>query len=167
MNETIAKLQKRIQLFPPTDCQSNLTEIPRSPVSRDKFEQFETKIGAKFPLFLRLIYTEVANGGFGPAWGLNPLMDSEQLSILQWSQIMEKAKLEDVEFPWPDHLIRIGEIGCNMYFGVDVSLDPSPVYAVDPTCGSKDLSEWLRLKSSCVVTWFDSWAEKQPRFDEG
>jgi hypothetical protein len=160
--DTISLLIGRIQVMPPTDCQSNLTSRPAPPISEAEFETFERDSGLRLPDFLRRVYTEVANGGFGPAWGVNPLTGDEEMSIASWDRIVRSAKHDDPEHPWPEDLIRLCEIGCNMYYGVDVTVRPSPVFKVDPTCGSTNIDKWLTRESDSVTDWLRAWAEKEP-----
>ncbi|WP_344100743.1 SMI1/KNR4 family protein [Myceligenerans crystallogenes] len=48
-------------------------QVPRSPVPTAAITRFEERTGTAFPLLLRRLYTEVADGGFGPGYGLFPL----------------------------------------------------------------------------------------------
>jgi hypothetical protein len=104
------------------DCQSNLTCAPPAPAKKSEFDAFEYNTGRKLPNFLRRLYTEVANGGFGPAWGINRLTGDNGVSIAHWDRIVQNAKRDDSGQPWPENLIRFCEIGCNMCYGVDARL---------------------------------------------
>jgi hypothetical protein len=44
-----------------------------APATTDQIEETETLFSFSLPPFLRLIYTRLANGGFGPAYGLTIL----------------------------------------------------------------------------------------------
>lgn len=152
----------RISVLPPTDCQSNLTCEPPPPVSESEFDAFEDGSGLRLPHFLRRLYTEVANGGFGPAWGINRLTGDLDLSIAHWDKIVKNAKHEDPDQPWPDRLIRFCELGCNMYYGVDINVQSAPVFKVDPTCASSSIDDWLTRESDSVADWLRIWARKEP-----
>ena len=161
MDETLQSLSSRIRILPPTDCQSNLTCAPPPPVSSLEFDAFERDSGLKLPPFLRSVYTEIADGGFGPAWGINRLTGDNDLSIAHWDRIVQNAKHDDPDQPWPENLIRFCEIGCNMYYGVDITTQFAPVFTVDPTCGSDRHEDWLTKESDSVVEWLHDWAEKE------
>ena len=162
MDETLQTLANRIRILPPTDCQSNLSCAPPPPVSESDFDAFERDSGLELPNFLRRVYTEIANGGFGPAWGINQLTGDSDLSIAYWDRIVQNAKHDDPHQPWPENLIRFCEIGCNMYYGVDITVRSAPVFTVDPTCGSRCPDDWLTRESDSVSDWLHAWAEKEP-----
>ena len=162
MRDTIDLLVARIRVLPPTDCQSNLSGPTPPPVTPSEIEAFEFDSGLRLPEFLRRIYTEVANGGFGPAWGINSLVGDDDFSIAGWDRIVQNAKHDDPEQPWPENLIRFCEIGCNMYYGVDISLPSCPVFKVDPTCVSTNADDWLTKESESVSEWLRNWALKEP-----
>jgi hypothetical protein len=77
MDETIERLIRRIGIMPPMDCESSGNSKPPPPVDNETLMDFECESGIELPDFLRRIYTEVAHGGFGPAWGINRLFGDD------------------------------------------------------------------------------------------
>ena len=160
MPETIERLKIRIRQFPPVECETNLTTSPPSPVSIDEYDRFECETGLVLPKFVRRLYTEVADGGYGPAYGINPLAGENSHSIAGWDRLFQNANHDEPNGPqWPSHLIRFCEIGCNMFYALDIRDDNAPVFQVEPT-SSDDVADWLKLSSSSVVAWLERWLEK-------
>lgn len=50
-------------------------QLPSLPVKVEDTAQAEVQLGFELPSFLRRLYLEVGNGGFGPGYGLFPLND--------------------------------------------------------------------------------------------
>lgn len=158
MSNTIEQLKTRIAQFPPVECETNLTSVPPPPVSLEYYDCFERDSGLILPGFVRALYTEVADGGYGPAYGINRLSGKD--SLAEWDRMYQNANLDDPNGPqWPSHLIRFCEIGCNMFYALDIRDENAPVFQVDAT-SSDDINDWLKLVSSSVATWLDQWLEK-------
>lgn len=159
-DSTIERLRSRIKIFPPVSCPTNLTAKPPAPLSLEIYTSFEAECGLVLPSFLRRIYTEVANGGFGPAYGINSLMGDETESIATWDRLFQNANHDEPTGPqWPQYLIRFCEIGCNMFYAIDIREESSPVYEVEIS-SSNDVRDWLRVASPSVVQWLDQWTRE-------
>ncbi len=124
---------------------------------------FERESGLILPVFIRRIYKEVADGGFGPAYGINPLMGDDTDSVATWDRLFQNANHDEPKGPqWPSHLIRLCEAGCNMFYAVDIRHENSPVFKVEIT-NSNNVNDWLSVASTSVVEWLDQWACKSLR----
>jgi hypothetical protein len=163
MDALIRLLQRRIAVRPSTDWQQHPPIVPRPPVSLEELRRFERDTGLSLPPFLVQLYTMVANGGFGPSWGVNPLRHETRMSIETWDR-HERHRWDSNNPPsgWPDPLIRFCEEGCNIYYGVDCSSDHGTVFVVDPTCGSDDPLEWLTKRADSVAGWLSEWVARPP-----
>lgn len=161
MDNLLNILKARLQVAPTTDSQCSPPIVPRPPVSKSEFAEFERESGLELPDTMRRIYTEIANGGFGPSWGLNPLTHETQISIHGWDRY-ERSHWENGVPPtaWPDPLIRLCEIGCNAYFGVHLNGTDFPVYIVDPQNGGDTEVDWLEPQNVDFATWINEWATK-------
>ena len=148
---TIVDLQRRIRLHPAVDCVTNLTSVP-PPVSQAQITTFESATKLRLPSFVRRLYSEVANGGFGPAYGVVPLIDAEGDTVLDWHR---RYRSENQRVPtgpqWPAKLLHFCEGGCATIYALDISVDLAPVYAVEGN-QSNDVSDWLTLVSPSVVS---------------
>ena len=160
MNRTIALLRKRIEQFPTTECECEPALVPGRVVEMSVVSEFEQEFDITLPPFLKRVYTEVANGGFGPAWGINPLVHDSLPSVSEWLRL-ERENWPQGRPPadWPDPLLRFCEIGCNAYYGVAVLDEPGKVYAVDPMVDSGNPTDWLTAQDRSVAEWLHHWAE--------
>lgn len=87
-------------------------QSPFPPATEDQIRETEQQLGFPLPPLLRLLYTEVANGGFGPGLGIvgtpggfhmtNPRFDDPDHDIVQSyqqevSEAQKLIRLEDYE----------------------------------------------------------------------
>lgn len=141
MDELIQRLQQRIQRSPAVECDALCVRSnesggilpprrPNPPVPQDAVVELERKLGFRFPTLVRRLYIEVADGGYGPAWGINRLNQPpnisaepdypEMMSVEAWHRLYrrEREKGEPAEYwrHWPDPSIRFCEGGCGAQF---------------------------------------------------
>ncbi|QDV67694.1 hypothetical protein Poly24_13960 [Rosistilla carotiformis] len=165
--DTIADLQRRISVFPPIDCVTNLTVAPPPPLAPALVSEFETATNLRLPSFIRRLYSEVANGGFGPAYGIVPLIASGDDTILDWNSRYRSANRSEPDGPqWPDHLLHFCEGGCVTTYVLDIRTDEAPVYKVDADA-SNNIYDWLHLVSPSVESWLADWARHPVTQDRG
>jgi hypothetical protein len=72
--ELIARIQQRAH--DPTqaiDMAHVRADVANLPVTQEELVAAETALGFRLPEFLRLLYLQVGDGGFGPGYGLNAL----------------------------------------------------------------------------------------------
>ena len=165
MDRTIKRLQDRIKHIPAVSCVTYpiASSVP-SPISFDEFDRFESNNGLVLPRFVRRLYTEVADGGFGPAYGVNSLARDRTDSIANWDRMFQAANQEDPTGPqWPRYLLRFCELGCNMFYALDIRDDEGPIYKVEIS-DSNAVSEWLDLTASSVCRWLDEWAQEPIKY---
>lgn len=156
--DTITALQWRIRVHPPVDCVTNLTTAPPPPLASAEICEFETATNLRLTPFLRRLYSEVANGGFGPAYGIVPLIASDQDSVLDWHSRYRSANQSEPNGPiWPDHMLHFCEGGCVTIYVLDLLDSASPVYRVEAN-SSNNFHEWLHLVSPSVESWLAEWA---------
>jgi len=74
----------------------------------------ERELGFPLPRLLVRLYQEVANGGFGPAYLLLPLVGEGRTAVAEYGPC---------EY-WPHGVLPILDWGCGMYAAVDC-LDPT------------------------------------------
>lgn len=97
--------------------------------SSREIEATERKLGYPLPTVVREVYTRVANGGFGPGYGLLGLLSGERndlgdTAIETWEAWCQPGKpgtkWENAPL-WPNHLLPVAPWGCGIYSCIDLS----------------------------------------------
>ncbi|MDW4909455.1 SMI1/KNR4 family protein [Streptomyces sp. ADMS] len=138
-----------------------------APVDAATLDRAEAALGFPLPPLLAALYLRIGDGGFGPAYGLLPLLDSppadEPPVVTQYLANREEGR-RDPEWPWPEGVLPISHWGCGMYAGVDCHTAEATVLLFEPNADAAEqawytdapgLAEWLR-------TWLDGtgWYEE-------
>jgi hypothetical protein len=129
-----------------------------TPASVSVIESAEEVLGFPLPPLLREIYQNLANGGFGPGYGLVGLADGYtfedfgDLSLVEYHLMLCSAPPED--FQWPPRLLNIAHGGCLFFYAVDCS---QPEYPVMRTEG--DAQECV---SPTFIAFMERWADDLP-----
>ncbi|MDF3301212.1 SMI1/KNR4 family protein [Streptomyces tropicalis] len=131
------------------------TSLP-APAAVDTVTRAEAALGFRLPPLLAQLYTRIGDGGFGPEYGLLPLLDSlpagEPAAVPQYLAHRESGRT-DPDWPWPEGVLPISHWGCAMYACVDCRSPEATVLLFEPNPGDPDrawfvdapsLSEWLR-----------------------
>ena len=130
---------------------------PLMPAPATAVEVAEGILGNPLPLLLRRLYLEVANGGFGPGYGVLGLRgghtDDRKMTAVDLLAYLQAPS--STAWPWlPKGLLPVCHWGCAIYSFVDCSRADGPMWAWDPNPGPNDeralfrqpvtLAEWLR-----------------------
>src|SRR5262245_14579740 len=112
MSETlIRRLQERIRSEPTVDWMNVSPPIrPRSPVTNRALAEAEAELGFPMPPLVRALYTQVADGGYGPGHGVIELAGDEY-SLVGGRKQMGKW--------WPERLVEFVTWGCHYFSGID------------------------------------------------
>jgi hypothetical protein len=97
----------------------------------------------------------VANGGYGPGWGILPLNQ-----LIEWDHIW-RANCEDGHPPpnWPDKLVRFCEWGCNIWSGIDCSSELCAVIRFDPDRDVIEFADHLVPECDSLTQWLAAWLD--------
>ncbi len=139
------------------------------PVAEDDLVQAEAQLGFALPSFLRKIYLEVGNGGFGPGYGLFPLNKQYLSSALQIDSLvmeylsMRSMSQEDIDLHWegeeekpvlwPEQVLILCDWGCNIYSCLDCS---SPDLLILRMNANLSLTEWA-IEATSLQQWLEAW----------
>ena len=140
------------------------------PVEALEIRRAEGRLGFRLPELLKLLYTEVANGGFGPYDGILGLENgwkTNQGAGKTLVQIYEECQEPIAVFPnwrWPGELLPICEDGAGLIC-LDCSRDETPVVSFEYTKGSGGVFKvgWqinLREEADTFQNWLEAWANK-------
>ncbi len=145
---------------------------PHPPLALDAVEAFEERQQLRLPPWFKRIYTEVANGGFGPHYGLNRLLspanpDLEEpfitaMSIEGWRRwYFEKESILDEIPDYPVAALEWCELGCNITIHLDCSTEAGRLFRMDPHRGDGP-RDWLVDLPETPVEWLWSWLRAEP-----
>lgn len=103
---------------------------PFPPASNAELAEAERVIGHRLPELLRRMYTEVANGGFGPSWdGFASITDEYRDPEFSTASAVSSYLRDQKEGlpPW----FLLASAGCNCYWYVSLTEPGNPVYYYD------------------------------------
>jgi len=94
-----------------------------SPLHRDVITAIENELELTMPSILTRIYTEVANGGFGPCYGMlglkGGIRNEDGNDVIGQYKGYRMEDPEDPHWKWPRTLLPVFSLGCAMYWCVD------------------------------------------------
>ncbi|MFE9772356.1 SMI1/KNR4 family protein [Streptomyces sp. NPDC005931] len=137
------------------------------PVDEATLARAEAALGFALPPLLADLYLRTADGGFGPEYGLLPLLDStpsgEPAAVVQYLTNRESGR-EDPDWAWPEGVLPISHWGCGMYACVDCRSPQSPVLLFEPNPGDPDQAWFIDAPS--LADWLRSWVEGTGWYEE-
>jgi hypothetical protein len=92
---------------------------PWQPATPEQVRDSERLLGFKLPTAVRQLYTLVANGGFGPDYGLLGLVGGAPDETGETAVGSYLRRRETARDWWPQYLLPICNWGCAMYSCVD------------------------------------------------
>jgi hypothetical protein len=107
-----------------------------APASEDDLVRTEQLLGFAIPPLLRRLYKEVANGGFGPGYGLTGAeggkADAIGYSIGGAYRLRREIDPSASSWRWPEHLVPLVSWGEGAFSCGDFSKPGCPLYVFDP-----------------------------------
>ena len=145
--------------------------FPFPPATIAQLQETETLLGFALPPFLRTLYTELANGGFGPAYGLRGasggFADATGTIVQHYQDLCKGRTLLDLDLvtefaqkhgelvvpfdQWPRRLFSICEWGCAIQICQDGS--NGGVYRVEPSGDGYHITE----EAVSLQQWLEQW----------
>ncbi|GAA2566783.1 MULTISPECIES: SMI1/KNR4 family protein [Streptomyces] len=137
------------------------------PIDAAALVRAEAALGFELPPLLADLYLRIADGGFGPEYGLLPLLDSppsdEPAAVVQYLASRESGR-EDPDWPWPEGVLPISHWGCGMYACVDCRSPEATVVLFEPNPGDPALAWYVDAPS--LSDWLRSWVEGTGWYEE-
>jgi hypothetical protein len=138
-----------------------------APVDAATLDRAETALGFPLPPLLAELYLRIGDGGFGPSYGLLPLLDGapagEPPVVAQYLANLEEAR-KDPEWPWPEGVLPISHWGCGMYACVDCRTPEGTVLLFEPNTDAAD-DAWYTDAPS-LAEWLLTWLEGTGWYEE-
>jgi hypothetical protein len=128
------------------------------PTSVSVIESAEGALGFPLPPLLREIYQNLANGGFGPGYGLVGLAggytfeDFGDLPLVEYHLMLCSAPPED--FHWSPRLLNIAHGGCLFFYAIDCSQPEYPVILIE--------GRHQECVSPTFIAFMERWADGLP-----
>lgn len=180
VDSLIERLKERLQFSPALEMDKNCGrsndkgEIlpppkPNRTITHDDVNYVEQQLGFKLPTLVRRLSTEVADGRYGPAWGINrlkhppnypfgPFWDIE-MSVESWHRLYQEQNDEQGRTwraAYPAQFIRYCEVGCNISIGIDCSSDAAMLFEDDPN-RSDNNAECVVPMNVTLEVWLWKW----------
>jgi hypothetical protein len=131
---------------------------PPAPAPAEVVGEAEQIIGYRMPPLLRRLYLEVANGGFGPGYGILGLRGGHtadgRTALDLYRQTYDRPAPS-----WPARpaaLLPLCHWGCGIYSYVDCSQPDGPIWGSDPNPG-RPLAESLFSQPFTMAEWLSRW----------
>jgi hypothetical protein len=141
------------------------------PLTLTEAENAEHTIGRRLPKLLLRVYTEVADGGFGPGGGLASLTEGNRAPghLSDWPSAVwrhERDRATGIPASW----LYLTSGGCTMEWHVSLTAVSNPVLLYDadgwePTWG-EDAHDGLRHATASLRRWLWTWAAGGHVWDE-
>jgi hypothetical protein len=151
-----------------------------APACPHQLADAEAALGTRLPTLLHRLFLEVANGGFGPGYGLLGVDPAGWTDDRGQDLVALHASMRDHDggdpsrWTWPASLLPIAHLGDAVYACIDTARPGSPVVEYDPSDldwdddGSPidEGSAFVEVSPSLeawLATWVDgpTWAEQQ------
>jgi hypothetical protein len=152
MNDAMSKVRKA----------ASSQELP-APATQQEVDELEAATGQRLPPFLRDVYLSIANGCFGPGYGLMPLthpIAASEETVLELYRSLCLPDREDPTWVWPRPLLPICDWGCAIRSCVDCSSEEGMVIRFDPN-GHDAGMPWesaFVVESPSIRDWLFAWA---------
>lgn len=179
MDELIARLNDRIRFSPAVELDAHCVRTnefgeilsPRPPnrkLALADVKYVEHQLGFALPDIVRRLSMEVADGGYGPNWGINRLKHPPHLpfgpfwevkmSVESWHRLYRDEHFVNETVAYPSRFIRFCEVGCNISICVDCKSQAGSLFIDDPNKSSDQIEP---MKQS-IEEWLWEWLNRTP-----
>lgn len=128
----------------------------RPPVSGADLDLAEEQLGFRLHPLLRRLYSEIADGGFGPEHSLLSLAEAVSETMTRAAQDIQDLQDGQQRY-WPLEAVAILDWGCGMNAVVDCRSPEGAVLLVDPNPGLPNRAGEWGLDSESLAAWLESW----------
>ncbi|MEL6704737.1 MAG: SMI1/KNR4 family protein [Bacteroidota bacterium] len=134
------------------------------PASDAQIAQAEKTLGFVLPTSLKSLYSSIANGGFGPGYGMIGITGGTpddtgatcETIYLGWRE----PDPEDPSWQWPERLLPIAHWGCAIYSCLDCTTPQAPIMVFDPHFLDSDSSpSAFRPHRLSLEDWLHAWLD--------
>ncbi|MCX4972199.1 SMI1/KNR4 family protein [Streptomyces sp. NBC_00620] len=137
------------------------------PVDTAALSRAEATLGFPLPALLAALYVRIGDGGFGPEYGLLPLLEGspsgEPAAVPQYLA-NRKSGRKDPDWPWPEGVLPISHWGCGMYACVDCQSLDGTVLFFEPNADEADHAWYVDAPD--LATWLRTWLDRTGWYEE-
>lgn len=172
MNDIANKLQQYLKKHPvgkgPTGFKFHLSP----PCDAQAIIQAETELGFRLPELLKESYMTIANGGFGPGYGVmgvgEGFTDDLGHTVEKLYATYRSSNPEDPTWKWPEGWLPLCHWGCVIYSAVDSLNPPYPVYFIDVSAKEPDgpMESIIYAHKASLEEWFSDWMAGKNLWEE-
>jgi hypothetical protein len=154
-----------------------LRDFEYPPASEEQLLATEETLGFALPPLLRACYAQLANGGFGPGYGLHGANGGFGDMVLDYLAVKRRERLVDFadyerrqtssaenimlpDYVWPDQFLSICHWGCAIYSYLDVST--SRIFRAEYY---GDNHYGFILEAASLEQWLSLWADDKLSFE--
>lgn len=130
---------------------------PYPPAGPELVDEADQALGCPLPPLLRRLYLEVANGGFGPGYGILGLRGGHGMAP-EGTAIERYRLFREWEPAPPPSLFPICDWGCAISTFVDCSDQGTVMWGLDPN-PVDDMADALFRQEMGLVDWLQLWIE--------
>jgi hypothetical protein len=143
-----------------------VAEPAPAPCDRCAVDDAEADLGFSLPDALRRIYTDVANGGIGPGYGIVGVRggwtDEHGKSLVDLYRLFDSDGAEDdLGEPWPARLLPLCHLGDGVYDCVDARDPAGPVVELDLGNLDEDgAGDAFTPLAPSLMEWLEAWLDE-------
>lgn len=164
LDEIIRKIRKRVS-NPETAMDMDGRRVIHPPTTLGKIKEAEAALGFPLPAVLKRLYIEVANGGFGPGYGMAGVdgcgadLGNNDLVALHLGRTSNRWRSTYPD--WPLQALNLAYLGCGMYVVADCSAPEVPMFLFEPNVSEEDLGyKNCLIPFDCTLEeWLNAWAD--------
>ena len=131
----------------------------------------EDELGFSLPHVVKQVYTSVANGGFGPGYGLIGIgggaLDDQGYDVVKAYRLYRQEDPDDPRWYWPTSLLPVCHWGCAIYSCIDCTDDEARVVRFDPNAIDGDWSRAYASEGHTFSSWLQAWLRGENLWDAG
>jgi hypothetical protein len=136
---------------------------PTPPLTDAGIAEVEARLGFDLPSGLRHVYQTVANGGFGPGYGLTGIgvdgFTDDLGDTADTRYLADRAPNPDWPlWEWPDKLLPICDFGCAIYHCVDCATGEILVWEPNLWTPEDAPDTAIFVTGVDILDWFDRWS---------
>lgn len=170
MDTLQASLIKRIKQQMEAETIPGAHDADYPPVTLFEVEAAEQALGFRLPELLRQLYIQVANGGFGPEYGVIGLENGYENDVTDETLVDTYFSYLIVEdnatfWKWSKGLVPICHRGCNIQSCIDCTKPEAPIILFDPNVSweTKGWETCFSLEAITLDQWFEKWLDESAK----